>query len=76
MKPIVFAQLKAIQADAHAAKKAQDALVVRIDAMVAEHSPKDAAGSNPEDWKRPDGRISDVKTIIGLFWAWKRRLKG
>ena len=23
-----------------------------------------------------DGRISDVKTIIGLFWAWKRRLKG
>jgi len=22
-----------------------------------------------------DGRISDVKTIIGLFWAWQRRQK-
>jgi hypothetical protein len=52
-------QLKTLQDDAHALLKAVGVFAQRLDAVVADLTPKDAPETGPADWKREDGRLND-----------------
>lgn len=59
MEKSILVSLKRLQSDAHNLRNTADSFAKRLDLLVAEHA-KTAPADEPSEFKRSDGRLSDV----------------